>query len=297
MDADDQANGRRRGAGAAGAPRSPGGGAWSERPGLRGKIVAGRRPAKKNFIFGWTIAQWLVILISSLTQPQTTAATVAGSEGTGAEVQVDTELAMTRREFQAMRRELAALLQRAEAQQEEYRRLQVSAAALVAGAEAPEQRLAAAELLAVLAEVKQAGQALVTELIEVCRMLDAALDAETMPAAERARIRARLAGLRATGERFGARIRAPEELGGPVATCRILAVDDRLQVVVLAAGSVQGIGCGLGLRAGGGATTVRLRVIAVRPQVSAALVVEGDLDQLATGMMAQVGERSGDEKQ
>jgi hypothetical protein len=251
---------------------------------------------KKNFFSGWTIRQVLVILISSLTLLENAAAaeTVvpAVTEANDGE---RAELAVARQEFQALRRELEAVLLRAEAQQEEYDRLQLSAVALLAGEGASSRRASEASLLVALEETAAAGRTVTDEVLAVCRMLEATLDEETIPAAERARIRARLAGLRVACERFNDRVRVPERQEKAWESCRIVAVDDRLQVVVLAAGSVQGIGCGLGLRAGDEKDSVRLRVIAVRPHVSAALVVEGDLGRLAPGMMARAGDRSGSE--
>lgn len=251
---------------------------------------------KKNFFLDWTIRQVLVILIGSSTLLEIVVAeeTVVPAV-TKSDAGESSELAVSRQEFQALRRELEAVLLRAEAQQEEYSRLQLSAVALVAGAEAPDRRPSEADLLVALEETATAGRTVTDEVLAVCRMLEAALDEETIPAAERARIRARLAGLRVASERFNDRVRVPERADKAWDSCRIVAVDDRLQVVVLAAGSVQGIGCGLGLRAGDEEDSVRLRVIAVRPHVSAALVVEGDLGRLAPGMLARVGDRSGSE--
>jgi hypothetical protein len=249
---------------------------------------------KKNFFLGWTIAQVLVILISSLTPLDFAVAEEAAVTAAGSAAEVDeARLAVARQEFQALRQELAAVLMRAEAQQQEHDRLQRSAAALVARAEVAGQAEPAG-LLAAMADITAAGRELVDEVILVSRMLEAALDEEAIPPAERARLRARIAGLRTRSEHFDARIRVPEAAGAWDA-CRILAVDDRLQVVVVAAGTVHGVGSGLGLRVGEGKDTVRLRVIAVRPHVSAALVVEGDLGQLAPGMTARVGDRGGNE--
>jgi len=225
----------------------------------------------------------MIIFIGSLTHPQIV---LAGD----AQGSAETELVMTRREMRAMRRELAAVLRRAEAQQEDFRRLQLSAAALIAGEDDPARRLTEARLVAALADIASAGQELVAELTAFSRLLDATLDKEEITPAERARMRSRLAGLKAVAARFNDRVRPPERQDGIPAASRILVVDDRLQVVVIAAGSVDGVGCGLGLRAGKDEEeSVRLRVVAVRPRVCAAIVVEGDLGQLAVGMPVRFG--------
>ena len=70
----------------------------------------------------------------------------------------------------------------------------------------------------------------------------------------------------------------------PVNRCRILAVNKDLQVVVLPVGSVHGISNGLNYYAG--KKKVRLRIIMVRPFVSAAVPEQGNIESLASGMEA-----------
>ena len=79
----------------------------------------------------------------------------------------------------------------------------------------------------------------------------------------------------------------------PLRTCRILAVNRELSIVVLSVGSVQGAFAGLIYRVGTGAEEeqVRLKVVGVRPSVAAAVVVSGSVDSLAPGMEAVTGEK------
>ena len=65
-------------------------------------------------------------------------------------------------------------------------------------------------------------------------------------------------------------------------TCRILAINPGLKIVVLSVGALQGAFVGLIYNAG----NVRLRLISVRSHVAAAEVIEGDFNSLIPGMSA-----------
>jgi len=74
--------------------------------------------------------------------------------------------------------------------------------------------------------------------------------------------------------------------------CRVLAVNDELQTVILSAGSAEGIGRGTIWHVPGREKqAVQLKVIEVRTRLSAAMVTEGRVDQVAPGMVAKPGEK------
>ena len=75
----------------------------------------------------------------------------------------------------------------------------------------------------------------------------------------------------------------------PLRTCRILAVDSELSIVVLSVGSAKGVFTGMIYRVGKD-RPIQLRVVAVRPYVAAAEVVKGSIGDLAPGMEAVAGE-------
>ena len=72
---------------------------------------------------------------------------------------------------------------------------------------------------------------------------------------------------------------------GTLRKCRILAVDQKLSVVILSVGSAKGAFPGLIYRTGKNGAT-RLRIVNVRPFVAAAAVLSGNITDLAPGMEA-----------
>jgi hypothetical protein len=75
----------------------------------------------------------------------------------------------------------------------------------------------------------------------------------------------------------------------------VIAVDDKLQTVVLDVGYANGVRCGLLLWSGKG-DAVRLKVIETRPFISAAVVVKGKLEDLAPGTVVRIGKSEKEEK-
>ena len=72
---------------------------------------------------------------------------------------------------------------------------------------------------------------------------------------------------------------------GTLRKCRILAVDQKLSIVILSVGSARGAFPGLIYRTGKNGAT-RLRIVHVRPFVAAAAVLSGNITDLAPGMEA-----------
>ncbi len=87
--------------------------------------------------------------------------------------------------------------------------------------------------------------------------------------------------LRKLGRRFIV-MTADGEKSRELERCRILAVNSKLSFVLLPVGIRQGAFNGLVYRTGKGTTT--LRIVGVRPDVAAAVVVSGSMDDLAPGM-------------
>jgi hypothetical protein len=77
----------------------------------------------------------------------------------------------------------------------------------------------------------------------------------------------------------------PKGSSAGITKCRILAVNDELQVAVLDVGFAQGVRNGLTWHAGKD-RKVLLKVVSVRPLVSAAMLTKGSLKDIAPGMEA-----------
>ena len=96
--------------------------------------------------------------------------------------------------------------------------------------------------------------------------------------------------LKATAERINALIASPESKE-KADKCRILSINEKLQTVILDAGTANGVNTGLIWRV----TTrsgrqARLKVIAARPFICAATVLEGEFSSLAPGMLVSIGD-------
>ena len=76
--------------------------------------------------------------------------------------------------------------------------------------------------------------------------------------------------------------------------CRVYEVNHELQVVALSIGSANGVRSGL-IFWGGEKRDIQLRVVSVRPFVSAAVVTEGSLQNLAPGMTVYASREKGGE--
>lgn len=200
---------------------------------------------------------------------------------------LEAQLKVLKEELSIIRKELADVLNESEKRDQEYARLQMSIAASLAEGDKKSYDKECAELLKALMEVSEKGEKLVTTSAEFCDFIEKLLEKQEISDVEKVRAKFRMDKLRSNAEIFNARIKTPAE-ARLFKTCRILAVNDKLQIVVLGVGSVNGIRNGLFLRAGK-EKQIRLKVVAVRPFISGAMIIEGDLEKLAPGMIVEAG--------
>lgn len=201
---------------------------------------------------------------------------------------LEAELKAVKEELSVIRQELTHLLNESEVREEAYARIQMSIAASLAEGNKKSYDKKSAELLKALKDISENGEKLITSSAEFCDFIDVILDKKEITDVEKVRAKFRMDKLRSDAELFHAWIKAPVK-GKLFKACRILAVNDKLQVVVLGAGSVYGMRNGLLLRAGKN-KDIRIKVIAVRPFISGAMVIEGKIEKLAPGMFAETGQ-------
>ena len=103
---------------------------------------------------------------------------------------------------------------------------------------------------------------------------------------EKVKLKVRIDELRSSAEQFGLLVNRPEKKVVQHRNCRILDVSDRLQVVVISAGSLDGVRTGLIWNVKQADNAV-LKVVAVRPFVCAAVVIEGELGKISHGMLVE----------
>ncbi len=194
---------------------------------------------------------------------------------------LEAELTVLKEELSVMRKELADVLKESEKRDAEYARLKASIAASLAEGNRKSYDKSGTEVLKALTEVSEKGEALVTDSAKFCDFIEALLNKEEISDVEKVRAKFRMSKLRSTAEIFYARIQKPRQ-GKLFKKCRILTVNDKLQVVILNVGSVYGIRNGLLLKSEKN-RAIKLKVIAVRPFISGAIVLEGNIADLAPG--------------
>jgi len=182
-----------------------------------------------------------------------------------------------------LRKELIEITKNFQTQNESYRRLQLSIAATIASSKMEAATFREGQLIQTLNDVFDNGRTLALRSIDFCDIVDSLLKQMPIGKVRKAEIN-----LRAEELKKGARkLNTLADLTfrqKPVNRCRILAVNKDLQVVVLPVGSVHGVSIGLNYYTG--KEEVQLRIIMVRPFVSAAVPIKGNIESLAPGMEA-----------
>ncbi len=201
---------------------------------------------------------------------------------------LEAQLKVVKAELSVIRKELAEVLKESDEQDVAYARIQMSIAASLAEGDKKSYNKESAELLKALMEVSGKGEKLVLASAEFCDFVEILFDKKDITDVEKVRAKFRMDKLRSTAEIFHARIKTPPK-GTLFKSCRILAVNDKLQIVVLGVGSVYGMRNGIIVR-GGKNKEILLRVIAVRPFISGAIVTEGSIEKLSPGMVIHAGQ-------
>ena len=202
--------------------------------------------------------------------------------------ELEAELAAVKEELSGVCRELANVLKESEKRDAEYARLKISIAASLAQGSKKSYDKSGEEALKALMEVSDKGDELVTKSAKFCDYMEGLLNKKEITDVERVRAKFRMSQLRETAETFHALIKKPDNRV-LFRKCRVLAVNDKLQVLILDVGSVYGMRNGLLLN-GGEKSELKLQVVAVRPFISGAIVIKGNIEKVAPGMFVYTGQ-------
>ncbi len=126
------------------------------------------------------------------------------------------------------------------------------------------------------------GIKLVAKSTNVCEMLYRKIDQLGLADVEKARLRVAIDALSAENQSF-AKLSVPSVLPEQFKKCRVLEVSETPEVIVLNAGYRDGVRVNMQLQTGTDEKTCILRVVAVRPFVSAAVVVKGNSGEVGVG--------------
>ena len=184
------------------------------------------------------------------------------------------------KDHELLRKELIEITKNFQAQNESYRRLQLSIAATIASSKMEAATFREGQLIQTLNDVFGSCKAFALQSAEFCDLVDSLLKQMPIGKVRKAEINLRMEELKKGARKLNtlADLKIRQK---PVDRCRILAVNKDLQVVVLPVGSVHGVFIGLNYYAG--KNKEPLRIITVRPFVSAAVPVKGNIESLTPG--------------
>jgi hypothetical protein len=201
------------------------------------------------------------------------------------------ELEAARKETEMLRKEFADVLLKSEEVFNSYRRLQLSIASTVANSEKRNVTEEELGFLESFANIRQEMKLLVEKIIELSQFVGTALDKNDITGTDKIRLKFKLDDLKMTAEKLNSLV-SPRESRDREDKCRILSVNDTLQIAILDAGSANGVNIGLTWRlAVKNSGPVKLKVIAVRPFICAAMILEGEFGSLAPGMQVSAGDK------
>ena len=201
------------------------------------------------------------------------------------------ELEAARRETEMLRKELADVLLKSEEIYNSYLRLQLSVASTVANSERKNVTEEELKALESFANIRHEINGLVGKTRELTQFIGTALEEKDLTETEKIRVKFKLDDLKAIAERLNALTSSPESKE-KADKCRILAVNEKLQLAILDAGTANGVNTGFIWRmTARNGSPARLKVIAARPFICAAMVLEGDFSSLAPGMSVSIGDK------
>jgi regulator of replication initiation timing len=218
----------------------------------------------------------------------------SGESGERRIKRLETEIRMLREEMSLLREELERVATESDALDAETKRLRMSMAASLAEGSKRAFDKESADLIDALLGISKSGDGFVTAAEEFCSFMEELLKKDKLSDVDKARAKFRLDKIRAAARSFHAMIATPGT-AKRFDKCRVIAVDDKIQTVVLDVGYANGVRCGLLLWAGKD-DAVRLKVVETRPFISAAVLVKGKLEDLAPGTEARIGKSKKEEK-
>ena len=197
-----------------------------------------------------------------------------------------------REEKAELRAELFEIKEKFAKQNANYRHVQLWLAGVPAEGAVRKSGRREERLLQAMGEVSKDGSALALSAVSFCEQVQQLLKELPIGKVRQAEIQLQLDGLSKDARRFIALTESGETVAKGIdalRTCRILAVNRELSIVVLSVGSVKGAFAGMIYRVGKD-RQIQLRVVSVRPYAAAAEVVKGTIGDLAPGMEAVAGE-------
>ncbi len=197
-----------------------------------------------------------------------------------------------------LRRELFEISEKYQRQNGDFRQLQLWLAGVPAMGTVRKTGQREEQLLRSMTEMGRSGGELAVNAVSFCEQVRILMEELPIGKVRQAEIRLKLDALVRNARRFIALTSSgenAEEGFDALRTCRILAVNRELSLVVLSIGSAKGAFAGMLYQVGKDSDT-QLKVVSVRPFAAAAVVISGSIDALAPGMEAAAKENKESER-
>lgn len=136
-----------------------------------------------------------------------------------------------------------------------------------------------------LEENSRNGLFLVNRVFDLCKYLDGKINDMPLTYEEKLKIKLRLDEIREDAREYGITLKG-QSAAQNITECAILETNSSLQVVVLGTGFLDNSKTGI-VWVIEDADNALVKIIAVRPYASAAIVIEGDLGKISPGMKAK----------
>lgn len=196
------------------------------------------------------------------------------------------ELSATKAELEVVRNGLGELLEKLHESEEKNKTIQTRFAGMLDFRTSDESRLTV-RLLEQWQKLSEQGETLSGRVSTYCSQIDSLIADVELTEIQQAELRLALDGLNNELRKFSMATQTSEKskiLDG----IRVFAVYPEIGVVVLPVGINHGVFNGLVLYGKGSEEPIRLRIISVRSQMSAAIVLNSDISMLASGMELHV---------
>lgn len=211
------------------------------------------------------------------------------SEVSQSTTELQAENSLLRDANQNLRRELLDTMERCARLLNRLKRLEQSAAGVLERMMPVYAGVREVELAEALELTMSCGMQLVAKSTTVCEMLYPMIAKLNLSDVEKAKLRVALDALSTLNKSF-ARLSVPSVLPEQFRKCRVLEISEEPEAIILNAGYRDGVRVNMKLQTGTGEKTCVLRIVAVRPFVSAAVVVNGSSSDLGVGQEVQAVE-------
>ncbi len=201
---------------------------------------------------------------------------------------LELENKVLREEKDLVYREFIEINNKYRKQNESYHLLQLMLGGIASSGDVRKLAEGKSELMKSISDYSKYGNTLALDAIQFCEFVRNLIPEMPIGKVRQTELQLKIEALERSSNKFITLGSSYFDSSNSMGRCRILAVDKRLNCVVLSVGTVHGAFNGLVYRSGKEPSL--LKVVAVRPYVAAAVLISGNIQDLSPGMEAVSGE-------